>query len=82
MAWIRTVPEHEATGQLKREYDAAVKRAGHVFHILKVQSLTPRVLHAGIGLYQALMLADDSPLSRAEREAIATAVSHANHCLY
>ncbi len=82
MAWIKTIPEDEAAGLLRREYEAAVKRAGHVFHILKVQSLTPRVLHAGIGLYQALMLTEDSPLSRAEREAIATAVSQANGCRY
>lgn len=82
MAWIETVPEDVAEGLLKREYEQAIQRAGHVFHILKVQSLTPRVLHAGIGLYQALMLTEDSPLTRIEREAIATAVSQANGCHY
>ncbi len=82
MPWITTVPEDEAEGPLKREYEQAIRRAGHVFHILKVQSLTPRILHAGMGLYQALMLSDASALSRTEREAIATAVSQANGCRY
>ena len=82
MAWITTVPEEDATGLLAREYEQAARRAGHVYHILKVQSLTPRVLHAGVALYQTLMKSEDSALTRTEREAIATAVSRANGCHY
>jgi uncharacterized peroxidase-related enzyme len=82
MAWIRTVAPGEATGLLKRLYDEAVSRAGKVFNILRTQSLRPEVLRAGIALYQELMHSPRSPLSRAQREMIAVAVSRANGCHY
>ena len=81
MARIRTVPPEEATGLLKDEYDDAVRRAGRVFNIVRLQSLNPRVLRASIGLYKEIMLGPSS-LSRADREMIATAVSAANRCFY
>lgn len=81
MARIRTVPPEEATGLLKQQYDAAIKRAGRIFHIVSLQSLNPRVLAASIELYKALMMGPSS-LSRADREMIATAVSSANRCFY
>ena len=82
MAWIRTIPPGEATGLLKRLYDEAVARAGKVFNILRIQSLRPEVLRAGTALYQEIMLSPRSPLSRAQREMIAVAVSRANGCHY
>lgn len=82
MAWIRTVPPGEATGLLKRLYDEALARAGKVFNVLRIQSLRPEVLRAGVALYQELMLSPRSPLSRAQREMIAVVVSRANGCHY
>ena len=82
MAWIRTVPPGEATGLLKRLYGEAIARAGKVFNVLRIQSLRPEVLRAGIALYQEIMLSPRSPLSRARREMIAVAVSRANGCHY
>jgi len=82
MAWIRTVAPEEATGLLKRIYDDAVARAGKVFNVLRLQSLRPEVLEAGVALYQELMLSDRSPLTRAQREMIAVAVSRVNDCDY
>jgi alkylhydroperoxidase family enzyme len=81
MPWIRTVLEEEAEGVLRREYDAALKRAGKVFHIVSIQSLRPRVLRASIGLYQALMF-EEGALPRWVRELLAVVVSRANHCHY
>lgn len=81
MAWIKTVEPDDATGVLKREYTKAVKRAGKVFNILKVQSLNPETLHASMGLYLATMRAP-SGLSRAERELMAVVVSRTNNCFY
>jgi hypothetical protein len=81
MAWIRTIPPKGATGQLKEIYDAAVQRAGRVFHIVSLQSLNPRVLEASMGLYTAVMMAPSS-LTRAEREMLATVTSWANDCFY
>ncbi|HEX9942725.1 MAG TPA: carboxymuconolactone decarboxylase family protein [Thermoanaerobaculia bacterium] len=82
MAWIRTVAPEDAGGLLKRIYDGAVRRAGKVFNVLRLQSLRPDVLQAGLELYKALMLSPESPLSRAQREMIAVAVSRANDCHY
>ncbi len=82
MAWIRTVAPGEATGLLKRLYGEAVARAGKVFNVLRIQSLRPEVLRAGIALYKELMHSPRSPLSRAQREMIAVAVSRANGCHY
>jgi len=81
MAWIQTVDEEQATGHLAEIYAAAVRRAGKVFNILRVQSLNPAVLEASIGLYKALMHGE-SPLSRAQREMLAVVVSAENRCHY
>ncbi len=82
MPWIRTIEPGEATGMLRRLYDEAVARAGRVFNVVRLQSLHPPVLEASIELYRRLMLAPESPLSRARREMIAVAVSRANDCHY
>jgi len=81
MAWIDIIPEDEAEGALKREYDAAVRRAGKVWNIVKVQSQNPRTLRASIELYMAACYGS-SPLTRGQREMLAVAVSKANGCHY
>ena len=81
MAWIQMIEPEEATGELKAEYDQAVRRAGKVFNILKVQSLNAPVLRASTGLYLATMHGR-SGLTRAERELLATVVSQINRCFY
>jgi len=82
MAWIRTVDPAEASGLLKTLYDEAVARAGKVFHIVRLQSLRPRVLRSSIQLYVELMRSSEGALSRAQREMIATVVSRENGCHY
>ena len=82
MAWIRTVAPEEATGLLRRLYDAALARAGKVFQVLRLQSLRPHVLDASVRLYVEVMRSPRSPLTRVQREMIATAVSRANGCHY
>ena len=83
MSWIDEVGEDEATGRLERSYADARKRTGStkVAHILTVQGLDPRALDAHVGLYGAVMFGPGE-LTRAEREAIGTAVSAANECHY
>lgn len=81
MAWIKTIEPEEATGELKAEYTKAIRRAGKVFNILKVQSLNPAALEASMGMYLTTMHGP-SGLSRADREMLATVVSWANHCFY
>ena len=82
MAWIRTIHPAEAQGTLRRLYDEALARAGKVFNVVRLQGLQPEVLEASIELYRRLMLAPGGPLSRAQREMIAVAVSRANDCHY
>ncbi len=71
----------EATGALKREYDAAMARAGKVFNVVKAMGLRPGVLRRSISLYRAIMFGS-SRLTRAERELLATVVSRTNECHY
>lgn len=82
MAWIKTVLPEEATGLLKSLYDAAIKRAGHVFNIVRLQSARPKVLRASMALYREVMFGEENALSRAQREMIATVVSRINECHY
>ena len=81
MAWIETVAPEKAEGLLGRIYQAAVKRAGRVFGVLRLQSLNPSTLRSSTELYRGIMFGE-SPLSRAEREMIAVVVSKANDCHY
>ncbi len=82
MAWIELIAPERATGLLKQSYAAAVKRAGRVYNVIKLQSRRPRVLRASTQLYTEVMHSPDSPLSRAQREMIATVVSRTNGCFY
>ena len=82
MAWIQTVDPAEARGLLLRLYDAAMRRAGRVFNIIRIQSLRPKVLRSSTQLYLEVMQSRDSGLSRAQREMIATTVSQINGCFY
>ena len=82
MAWIKTVDPEDAEGLLGQLYRAAVKRAGKIFNVLRVQSPRPRVLKASTQLYIEVMFGEENGLSRAQREMIATAVSRFNDCFY
>jgi uncharacterized peroxidase-related enzyme len=56
-------------------------RPGFVPNVFQAYSLRPAALRGFIALYDALM-AEESGLSKAEREMIAVAVSAENHCHY
>ena len=81
MAWIEQVPVEEATGLLKQQFDAAHERAGRVWNIIRIMSQNPEAMSASMGLYGALMHGA-SPLSRQQREMIATVVSAELTCVY
>lgn len=82
MAWINTVDETEATGVVKAEYDAAIARAGQLYNIVKLFSVRPKSMRAFVELYKIVMHDPDCPLSRMQREMIATVVSKVNECHY
>ena len=80
--WVRWVFNQEATGLLKKEYDAAIKRAGKIWNIVRIMSLRPTALQASMRLYGAVVHQSTARLGRPEREMIAVGVSQANHCHY
>lgn len=81
MAWIKLTHPEESTGLLKQIYDAALQRAGQVWNILRIMSPNPPVLKASMDFYGAIMHGP-SPLSRGQREMLATVVSAKNDCTY
>lgn len=81
MAYVSKIPPEEATGSLKREFDAAMARAGRIWEIVAVQSQNADALRDGMRLYRTTMYGE-SPLSRQQREMIAVVTSMANECHY
>ena len=81
MAWIRTIEEDEASGELGRLYRQIAPYGERVDNILAVHSLHPRSLRDHLLLYKTLMFGE-GPLPRRERELVAVAVSSANSCHY
>ena len=81
MPWIKEIHPEEATGLLKRQLDAAVKRAGRVWNIVQIMSINEMALKDSMRFYQTLMKGD-SPLTRSQREMLAVVVSTENHCYY
>ena len=81
MPWITQIPIAEATGLLKKQFDAALKRAGRVWHIVHIMSLNPEAMRTSISFYGTIMMGE-SPLTRVQREMLATVVSAELHCYY
>ena len=79
--WIHSISPEEARGIVRRVYDAAVKRAGKVFQIVRLMSLSPATMEASLELYKTIMFGP-SRLSRRQREMLAVVVSLENHCHY
>jgi alkylhydroperoxidase family enzyme len=79
--WIEQVPIEEADGLLKQQFDEAIKRAGRVWNIVHVMSQNPAALRDNIRLYITLMMGE-SPLSRTQRELLATVTSAEMECHY
>ena len=81
MAWIDVIEPEDATGDLKELYDTIAEKRGKVSNVLTVHSQNPAALKEHLDLYDAVLFGS-SPLSRADREAIAVVVSAANECDY
>ena len=81
MAYIETISESAAEGQLAELYRRFANSDGSVDNVLKVHSLNPAALLAHSQLYMQAMHAP-SPVSRLEREVIAIGVSRLNGCGY
>ncbi len=82
MAWIQTLDEDEADGELAALYASMLDPvSGRLDHILKIHSLNPKSLEAHFDLYRAVM-AGSKTLRKVDREMIAVVVSVLNECHY
>ena len=82
MAWIHTIHEDDAVGELKKLYESVVDpRTGRVDNVMKIHSLHPEGLNAHLAVYRAAMNGT-ATLRRADREMIAVVVSKINDCHY
>jgi len=81
MAWIETISETEATGELKAVYDDILSSRGKMSNIMRIHSLNPPTMKAHIDLYMATVFGR-MKVKRSERELIATMVSATNKCPY
>lgn len=81
MPYIRQLRDEEATGAAKREFDAAYKRAGRVWNIVRIMSLNGEAMRTSMRFYAAIMFGE-SPLTRAQREMLATVTSAELDCVY
>ncbi len=82
MAWIHTIHEDDAAGELKKLYESVVDPStGRVDNVMKIHSLHPEGLNAHLAVYRAAMNGT-ATLPRADREMIAVVVSKINDCHY
>jgi hypothetical protein len=81
MAHIHVLEYHETEGVARREYDAALRRAGRIWNIVSIQCQLPEVMRDSLRLYQSIMFGP-SPLTRAQREMLAVVTSSVNDCHY
>ncbi|MFQ5662373.1 MAG: carboxymuconolactone decarboxylase family protein [Terriglobia bacterium] len=84
MAWIKTVSEEEAAGEVKAIYETSRKLYGFIPNIRRALTLNPQALRAYTQLSGAVYHGgpESSGLKPAEREMIATVVSALNRCHY
>lgn len=81
MPYVEEIRPEDAVGVTKREYDAALRRAGRIWHIVSVMSQNGQLMRDSMRMYGTLMFGD-SPLTRAQREMIAVVTSQVNECYY
>ena len=81
MSFIRKVPVDEATGRLKKIYEAGIARSGSVGQIIQLMSLDDRSVASSMQFYVSLMKSPNA-LPAPQREMLATVVSNINDCYY
>ncbi len=82
MAWIHTIHEDDAEGELKKLYERVVDPGtGRVDNVMKIHSVHPEGLNAHFAVYGAAMKGT-ATLPKVDREMIAAVVSRINDCHY
>lgn len=81
-AWIKMIPEAEATGVLRELYDQAKTPHGTVDNVMKVHSLRPHTMHGHVTLYRSVLHHPDITLPLWFLEVVASYTSMKNACEY
>ncbi len=81
-AWIKMIPEDEATGELQELYAEAMTPHGTVDNVMKVHSLRPHTMHGHVTLYRSVLHHPDITLPLWFLEVVASYVSVKNGCSY
>ena len=81
MPYVRTVPYHEAEGELRTIYDQLLEDSGTIANVLAVNSIRPHLMKTLL-IHNSCVMKSDSGLSPAERQMVATVVSSLNKCQY
>ena len=74
---VKKLPE-----DLRKYFGVCEEKLGFIPNVLRAFSLIPEKLRTFNSKYNELMLSENSPLSRLEKEMIAVVVSSYNHCVY
>jgi len=81
MAFIDYIEYDDASDELKKIYEKFGAPAKTPANIARIAGPNPKAMDAHIMFYRAIMFGP-SPLSRGQREMIATVVSAINQCHY
>ena len=81
-AWIRMIPEAEATGVLKEMYAQAMTPHGTVDNVMKVHSLRPLTMQGHVALYRSVLHNPEFALPLWLLEVVASYTSILNRCAY
>ena len=81
MAWIEVVPAEDAQDELREVYEKVKISEGPIFTPYEVMTLNGPGLKA-LEDFQRVLRFGDSPLTRLQRELIATQVSVLNKCTF
>ena len=81
IAWVKTVEESEAAGEVAALYKEARRRLGRVPPMIKALSLRPKVAAAKENLRQSL-IGDASSLGARRADMISVVVSGLNRCRF
>ena len=81
-AWIRMIPENEATGVLRELYDEVRTPHGTIDNVMRVHSLRPHTMHGHVTLYRSVLHHPDIRLPLWFLEVVACYVSVKNDCRY
>jgi len=81
MAFIDYISYQDASDTLKKLYARLGGKNKQPANIVRIAGPNPKAMDAHIAFYRAVMF-QKSPLSRQQREMVATVVSAINHCHY